>query len=75
MTKKLQQQNTEQDLSSAIAELRAIAAWFESQEEVDVELGLEKIKAGAVLIKACRARLKGLENSFEEVRKELDAAE
>lgn len=69
------QQHSEKDLNTAILELRAIAAWFESQEEVDVELGLQKIKDGAVLIKECRARLKSLENSFEEVRKELDAEE
>lgn len=72
---KKQQNNGEKDLNSAIAELRAIAAWFEGQEEVDVELGLQKIKEGAVLIKECRTRLKSLENSFEEVRKELDAEE
>jgi exonuclease VII small subunit len=75
MTKKNQNTSSEKDLNTAIAELRAIASWFESQDEVDVELGLEKIKHGAVLIKECRARLKNLENSFEEVRKELDAEE
>lgn len=75
MTKKPQNNAGEKDLNAAIAELRSIAAWFEAQEEVDVELGLQKIKEGAVLIKDCRTRLKSLENSFEEVRKELDAAE
>ena len=75
MTKKSQNSGNDKDLNIAIAELRAIAAWFEAQEEVDVELGLQKIKEGAVLIKDCRARLKSLENSFEEVRKELDAEE
>lgn len=75
MTKKSQNSSSDKDLNAAIAELRAIAAWFEAQEEVDVELGLQKIKEGAVLIKDCRARLKSLENSFEEVRKELDAEE
>ncbi len=70
MTKKTQQQD--KDLNTAMGELRAIAAWFDAQEEVDVEAGLAKIKEGAVLIKECRARLKSLENSFEEVRRELD---
>lgn len=75
MTKKNQNTNSDKDLNVAISELREIAQWFESQEEIDVELGLLKIKQGAVLIKECRARLKNLENSFEEVRKELDAEE
>lgn len=51
--------------------LREIARWFEEQEEIDVERGLEKVKEGAVLIKASRERLKELENEFEEVKKKL----
>lgn len=73
MTKK--ETTNEVNLNVAIAELRNIATWFEAQEEVDVELGLQKIKEGAVLVKACKARLKELENTFEEVRKELNAEE
>ncbi len=74
MTKKTKQ-DSELDLNAALTELRSIAAWFEGQQEVDVELGLTKIKEGARLIKECRVRLKGLENSFEEVRKELNDEE
>jgi exonuclease VII small subunit len=73
MTKK--QITNETNLNVAIAELRDIAAWFEGQEEIDVEVGLQKIKEGATLVKACRARLKELENTFDEVRKELNAEE
>jgi hypothetical protein len=51
--------------------LRAIAVWFEEQDEIDVEKGLEKVKEGAELIKAGRERLKELENEFEEVKKKL----
>lgn len=51
--------------------LRAITAWFEAQEEIDVEKGLEKVKEGAGLIKSSRERLKELENEFEEVKKKL----
>ena len=55
--------------------LRAIAAWFDGQEEIDVEKGLEKVKEGAELIKASRERLKELENEFEEVKKKLGDSE
>jgi hypothetical protein len=51
--------------------LRSITAWFETQDEVDVEKGLEKVKEGAELIKASKERLKELENDFEEVKKKL----
>jgi hypothetical protein len=59
------------NLSETIKKLRAITEWFESQQEIDVEKGLEKIKEGAELIRGSRSRLKELENEFEEVKKKL----
>ncbi len=61
------------NLTETIKKLRAITAWFESQDEIDVEKGLERIKDGSELIKASRSRLKELENEFEEVKKQLAA--
>ncbi len=66
---------THTDLTETLKKLRAIAEWFESQEEVDVEKGIEKIKDGAELIRAGRVRLKELENEFEELKKKLDDEE
>jgi hypothetical protein len=59
------------NLSDTIKKLRSITEWFESQNEIDVEKGLDKIKEGAELIKASRLRLKELENEFDEVKKKL----
>ncbi len=58
-------------LTETMKKLRAIASWFEQQDEIDVEKGLEKVKEGAELIKASRERLRELENEFEEVKKKL----
>ncbi|OGZ07428.1 MAG: hypothetical protein A3D65_06330 [Candidatus Lloydbacteria bacterium RIFCSPHIGHO2_02_FULL_50_13] len=63
------------NLTETMKKLRAIAAWFDGQEEIDVEKGLEKVKEGAELIKASRERLKELENEFEEVKKKLGDSE
>ena len=60
------------NLTETIKKLRTITGWFESQDEIDVEKGLEKVKEGAELIKASRERLKELENEFEEVKKKLN---
>jgi hypothetical protein len=60
------------NLTDTIKKLRAISSWFESQDEIDVEKGLEKVKEGATLISLGRARLKELENEFEELKKKLD---
>lgn len=59
-------------LSNSIKKLSEIANWFNNQEEVDVEEGLNKIKEAAVLIKAGKKRLKEIENEFEEIKMEMD---
>ena len=59
------------NLTESLKKLEEINAWFEDQEEVDVEKGLEKVKEGVTLVKVSRERLKKIENEFEGVRKEL----
>lgn len=59
-------------LGDSLKKLESIVNWFDTREEVDVELGLEKMKEGAALIKVSRARLKEVENEFEVVKKELE---
>jgi len=63
------------NLSESLKKLEKIAQWFESQEEVDVEKGLDKVKEGVELIKLSKDRLKKIENEFEEVKKELEDVE
>lgn len=58
-------------LKDSLKKLEKIIEWFDTQEEVDVEAGLDRVKQGTVLIKASKERLKELENEFEEVKKEL----
>jgi exonuclease VII small subunit len=60
------------NLSESLKKLEEITQWFNGQEEVDVEKGLEKVKEGAKLIKASRERLKEVENEFKDVKKELE---
>ncbi len=62
----------ENKLSKSLKRLEEIVDWFDDQDEVDVEKGLEMVKEGAALIKASRARLKDLENEFEEIKKDLE---
>ena len=60
------------NLSESLKKLEEITQWFNGQEEVDVEKGLEKVKEGAKLIRASRERLKEVENEFKDVKKELE---
>ena len=57
------------DFKQYLAEIAAILEWFDSQEELDVELALEKVKSAAELIKASKKRLAEIENEFKEIKK------
>lgn len=59
------------NLGDSLKKLGEIAAWFDAQQEVDLELGLEKAREGTRLIKLARERLRQIENEFEEVKKDL----
>jgi len=61
------------NLNSNLKRLAEIIEWFDKQEEIDVEEGLNKVKEAAGLIKASKERLKAVENEFEEIKKEMDA--
>jgi exodeoxyribonuclease VII small subunit len=60
------------NLKESLKKLNDIVEWFDEQEEVDVEVGLEKVKEGAELIKVCRKRLAEVENEFKEIQREID---
>ncbi|MCX6719153.1 MAG: exodeoxyribonuclease VII small subunit [Candidatus Taylorbacteria bacterium] len=59
------------NLKDSLKKLNDIAVWFEEQEEVDVEAGLERLKEGAELVKVCKKRLSEIENEFEQIQREV----
>ena len=63
---------TTPSLGEQMKKIKDIITWFEDQEEVDIEKGLEKAKEGAALIKAARQELREIENEFEVVKKDLE---
>jgi len=60
------------NLAESLRQLEEITKWFDNQEDVDVEKGLEKVREGVKLVKMSRARLQEVENEFEDVKKELE---
>ncbi len=62
---------TEVNLKENLKKLSTIVSWFESQDDLDVEKGLEYVKEGASLIKSSRERLSQIENEFKEIKKEI----
>lgn len=59
---------TKNTLKDSLKKLKDIVDWFDKQDEVDVEIGLEKVKEGVVFIKESRKQLKELENEFEKIK-------
>ncbi|MCX6790702.1 MAG: hypothetical protein NTV62_00720 [Candidatus Gribaldobacteria bacterium] len=65
--------NTSDNLKDNLKKLSAISDWFDQQQEIDVEEGINKVKEAGELIKASKARLVAIENQFEEIKKEITA--
>lgn len=60
-----------ESLSDNLRELNKISEWFSGQQEIDIELGLEKVKTASQLLKSSREKLNKLENEFKEIEKEI----
>lgn len=65
------EQKDKNKIGASLKKLNDIVAWFEDQEDVDVEEGLRKVREGAELIKDLKGRLAEVENEFTEIKKEL----
>lgn len=63
------------NLTESLEKLNDIVTWFEEQDNVDVEEGLEKVRAAAALIKDSKTRLAHIENEFREIEKEMNATD
>lgn len=61
-----------ENLNDQLNQLQAIADWFDTQDQVDVEAGLKKVKEAVGLIRSSQERLRDLENEFVEIKKDLD---
>ena len=59
------------NISKSLKNLEEIVNWFEEQEDVDIEKGLDKVKQGAVIIKTLKKRLAAVQNEFVEIKKGL----
>ncbi|MDD3531021.1 MAG: exodeoxyribonuclease VII small subunit [Candidatus Pacebacteria bacterium] len=71
MTKNERGAGQDTNITDNLTELAGIVKWFESQQEVDVEEGLGKVREAAKLIKQSKARLADIENEFKEIEKEI----
>ncbi len=67
--------NKKNNLSESLKKLKEISSWFDDQEEVDVEEGLNKVKEAVEIIKESKSRLREIENEFEKVKKDLEKEE
>ncbi|MDD2548044.1 MAG: hypothetical protein PHO04_00985 [Candidatus Pacebacteria bacterium] len=59
------------NLDELLNNLTEISDWFENQEEVDIETGLQKVKEATFLLKEIKERLEIIENEFKEIKKDL----
>ena len=62
----------EKNFKQHMEELGKILSWFDSQEELDVEEALKKVKKASELITMSKKRLTELENEFKEIKREIE---
>ena len=68
----MNEKKDKKSLNNDLKRLSEIAQWFNGQEEIDVEEGLQKVKEAAGIIKESKGRLKNIENEFQEIKKEIE---
>ena len=61
-----------QTLKEYLKEIQKITDWFDSQEDLDVEIALQKVKEVTLLIKAAKGKFAEIENEFKEVKKKIE---
>ncbi len=59
------------DFASSFEELEKITQWFDSEENVDVEVGLKKFERGLELASELKKKLSEVENKVEEIKKKF----
>lgn len=67
----MSKKENKEKISESLEKLEKLVKWFDEQDQVDVQEGLDRVREGAVLVKDLRAKLKTVENEFEELKKEL----
>ncbi|MBI4714029.1 exodeoxyribonuclease VII small subunit [Candidatus Uhrbacteria bacterium] len=59
------------DFASSFEELENITQWFDSTDNVDVEVGLKKFEHGLELASELKKKLSEVENKVEEIKKKF----
>lgn len=62
------------NFAKSFEELENITEWFESEEALDLEKGLEKFSRGLELASELKASLQEVENKVTEIKKKFDGA-
>ncbi len=60
------------DFKALQTELDDISSWFESSDEIDPTVALEKYRRSVEIVKTLRGYLSGIENEFKVITKELE---
>jgi exonuclease VII small subunit len=58
-------------IGETLKKLQKIVEWFDAQDDLDLELALQKVREGAKLVASGKARLAAIENEFNEVKQSL----
>ena len=63
----------QQSLQDILSQIESITTWLESAEGSDVEVGIEKVRTGAKLLKEAKERFGSIENEFRNIEESLQS--
>ncbi|MBI5793481.1 exodeoxyribonuclease VII small subunit [Candidatus Uhrbacteria bacterium] len=59
------------NFAKAFEELEKITQWFDSQDQLDLDLGLKQFERGLELASELKKKLSEVENNVEEIKKKF----
>ena len=59
------------NFAKAFEELEKITQWFDSEEQLDLDLGLKQFERGLELASELKKKLSEVENKVEEIKKKF----
>ena len=60
------------NLNKNLKRLSEVSDWFNNRKDIDIEADLNMVKEASMLIKESRGQLKEVENTFEEIKKDIE---
>ena len=64
--------DNEPDFASLMSELEEIVAWFEGEQQVDLDASVQRFERGMTVAEELKTRLQAVENRVKKIQEQFD---